>query len=215
MSAKRIDWEQIKRRLAEAEEALAAALVFDERRKGDLLQRRAEYFAARRSAPSKPEETQSVMIFFLGPERYAVELPRLRQVISPDNLVPIPGAPQAMLGIMNFRGEVGTIWSLARLLDLPNAEISAGPTAAPDRPDRHVIVAKAGFEVGFLVDYVEGRQKIDAGNLLPADETESTLPSRFLKSLTRDKIHLLDMEAILESIFSASMNAASSTATNE
>ncbi|MBI4249302.1 MAG: chemotaxis protein CheW, partial [Elusimicrobia bacterium] len=198
MSAKRIDWEQIKRRLAEAEKNLAASLEFDERRKKDLLQRRAEYFAARRDAPTGAEETRSVMVFLLGNERYAVELQRLRQVISPDNLTPVPGSPPGMLGVMNFGGEVGTIWSLAHLLNLPKAESGA---------ERHVIVPRAGFDAGFLVDYVEERREIDAGETLSADEMEGTLPSRFLKSLTRDKIHLLDMEAILESVFSAGMNA--------
>lgn len=193
MSAKRIDWEQIKHKLAKAERALAAALVFDEQRKKDLLQRRAEYFAARRSAPSEAKETQSFMVFLLGNERYAVELPRLRQVIALENLVPLPGAPQGMLGIMNFRGEVGTVWSLAQLLDLPKGEIAA---------ERHVLMARADFEVGFLVDYVEGRQEIDPKDMIPANEMEGTLPNRFLKSLTRDKIHLLDMEAILDGIFS-------------
>lgn len=191
MRTARIDWGEVKRKLARAERALSAALVSDERRTEDLLRRRAESLAARRSALTTATDTQPVMVFCLGRERYAVGLTYLREVVPLSGLTPLQGASKGMLGVMNFRGEVGTVWDLARLLELPQGDASASG---------HVLVMRADREVGFRVDYVEGRMEIDAGKLIPACETEGALPMRFLKVLTQDKVHLLDVEAVLGSI---------------
>ena len=192
MRTGRINWEETRRKLARAEQALATALVSDERRTEALLRRRAEFLAARRSA-LPATEAQPVMVFCLGRERYAVGLSHLRQVVPLDDLAPLPGASEGILGVMNFHGEVGTVWDLARLLELPQADASA---------PGHVLVMRTDREVGFRVDYVEGRMEIDAGKLILPHETEGALATRFLKGLTPDKIHLLDMEAVLDSILS-------------
>lgn len=192
MRTGRIDWEETRRKLAGAEQALAAALVSDERRTEALLRRRAEFLAARRSA-LPTTEVLPVMVFSLGRERYAVGLMHLRQVVPLAELTSLPGSSEGILGVMNFHGEVGTVWDLARLLELPQAEASA---------PGHVLVMRTDREVGLRVDYVEGRMEIDPGKLILPHETEGALATRFLKGLTPDRIHLLDVEAVLGSILS-------------
>jgi len=191
MNAGRIDWEETRRRLAKADRALAVALVSDERRTDDLLRRRAESLAARRGVRPTTTDAQAVMVFCLGTGRYAVGLTHLRQVVPLSDLTPLPGAPDGMLGVMNFRGEVGTVWDLARLLELPQRDAPA---------QRHVLVMRATHNVGFCVDYVEGGMEIDVAKLILPHETEGALPMRFLKGLTPNKIHLLDVMAVLGSI---------------
>lgn len=191
MRTGRIDWGEIRRKLAKAEQALSAALVSDERRTEDLLRRRAESLSARRSARATAMATQPVMVFRLGRERYAVGLTHLRQVVPLSGLTPLPDASEGMLGVMNFHCEVGTVWDLARLLELPQAEASA---------PGHVLVMRTDREVGLRVDYVEGRMEIDPGKLILPHETEGALATRFLKGLTPDRIHLLDVEAVLGNI---------------
>ena len=205
MKPGRIDWGETKRKLAKVEQALATALVFDERRTEDLLRKRAESLAARRRAPATTTDARSVMVFFLGKERYAVELAHLRQVVPLAGLAPLPGASEGMLGVMNFRGEVGTVWDLARLLELPQAE-----TATPG----HVLVMNADRDVGFRVDYVEGRMEIDDAGVILPDTTEGILPTRFLNGLTVDRIHLLDAEALLGSILAETEGTADTARDN-
>ena len=190
MKTGRIDWGEVKHKLAKAEQALSAALVSDERHTEDLLRRRAEFLAARQSA-RPTTEALPIMVFSLGRERYAVGLSHLRQVVPLSGLTPLPGAPEGMLGVMNFHGEAGTVWDLARLLDLPQGDVLA---------PGHVLVMRTGREVGFRVDYVEGRMEIDPAKLILPRETEGALPTRFLKGLTQDNIHLLDVQAVLGSI---------------
>ena len=191
MSNRRIDWEAIKLRLAEAERNLGSSLVFDEARRRQLLRKRAEYLAARSSGLAPARETQSVMVFFLGKERYAIGLEHLRQVVSLDGLVPVPEAPFGMLGVMNLRGEIGTVWDLARLLELPEMDA---------RTPGHAIVLKTDVEIGLRVDYVEGKTDVDSCNLIRSNETDGALPAQFLEGLTQDRIHVLDASAILANI---------------
>lgn len=191
MRTGRIDWEETRRKLARAEQALSVALVSDERRTEALLRRRAEFLAARRSARATAAATQPVMVFCLGRERYAVGLMHLRQVVPLADLTSLPGSSEGILGVMNFHGEVGTVWDLARLLEIPQAEASS---------PGHVLVMRTDREVGLRVDYVEGRIEIDPGKLILPHETEGALATRFLKGLTPDRIHLLDVEALLGSI---------------
>jgi chemotaxis signal transduction protein len=193
MSARRIDWERIKERLAEVERNLTSSLVFDDARKQRLLRKRAEYLAARRPDGGVALETQAFMVFLIHGERYAVGLRHLRQVVPLEGLVPVPGAPDGILGVMNLGGEVGTIWDLGRLLDLPERETRAAG---------HAIVLNAGVEIGLRVDFVEGRQDIDAGNVILPNGPNGALDMRFLEGLTQDRIHILDVKAILGSIHS-------------
>lgn len=192
MSAKRIDWGQLKRTLAKSEQDLAAALAFDERRRKTLLQKRAEYLAARRSAPGGPGKTFPAMAFMLGKERYAVDFTSLRRVVTSEGLVPVPGAPEHLCGVMNMQGETGGVWDLAGLLDIPIQE--AGPSG-------HVLVLKTSFAVGLRVDYVEGKQEIDAGALISPHDVEGILPMKYLKGMARDNILLLDVAGILAEEF--------------
>lgn len=191
MNPGRIDWTAAKRKLAEAERAVAAALVFDETRMRELLGNRARRLAARRNGPAPAQDARPVMVFLLGQERYAAGLEQLSRVAVLEGLAPVPGAPEAVLGVMNFRGEAGTVWDLARLLDLPGTQAACGG---------HVLVLKAAGAIGLRVDYAEGRQELDAGGMLLPREAESALPLRFLKGLTRDNIRLLDLEAVLQSL---------------
>jgi purine-binding chemotaxis protein CheW len=158
----------------------------DKTRRLERLRQRAAALAARRSAaPQRPLE--AFLAFRLGQERYAISLGAISQVAPLDHLVPVSGAPPQILGIMTLRGEVGTVWSLARVLGLPPAESA---------PGGHVLVLKASSEVGLRVDEVDGTRDLDASALLGAGGGEVTLPLRLLRGLTADGTHVLDAEAV-------------------
>ncbi len=186
MRTGKIDWTALKHTLAEGERKLAAALVFDEARRQALLRQRATYLAAHQAVHPTVSASHSFLVFLLGQESYALGLGALGQILPLDHLVPVPGAPATILGVMSLRGEVGTVWSLARLLNLPPAPPVAGG---------HVLVLKGNGEQGLAVDYVEGTREIDAGALAPASEG-ALLPLRFLRGLTREGVHVLDAETL-------------------
>jgi purine-binding chemotaxis protein CheW len=55
----------------------------------------------------------------IGEDRYGIELTDVREVVPEPLLTPVPGAPAAVLGVVNLRGEVVPVLDTARLLGLP------------------------------------------------------------------------------------------------
>lgn len=54
----------------------------------------------------------------LGSVRYGIELTDVREVVPDPLLTPVPGAPPAVLGVANLRGEVVPVLDTAALLGL-------------------------------------------------------------------------------------------------
>jgi purine-binding chemotaxis protein CheW len=53
---------------------------------------------------------------------FAVELVRVREVVPAPALTPLPGAPPALAGVFNLRGDVVPLFDLAALLGLPGGD---------------------------------------------------------------------------------------------
>ncbi|MBI3697473.1 MAG: chemotaxis protein CheW [Acidobacteria bacterium] len=115
-----IDWEQARRRLARSERGLEQALVADAQRVKRVWRER----AARLARP--PAEALSAvrpfLAFRLREETYALPLEELGEVIPNPACTPVPGAPAALAGVLNLRGQIRPVWDLARLLQLPEGE---------------------------------------------------------------------------------------------
>lgn len=59
---------------------------------------------------------KNVIVFALGPARYAVELRWVREVITLGHVTPVPHAPEAALGVVNYRGAITTVLDVDVLL---------------------------------------------------------------------------------------------------
>ena len=58
------------------------------------------------------------IVLSLGEDRYGIELTDVREVVPEPFLTPLPGAPPAVLGVVNLRGEVVPVLDTAALLGL-------------------------------------------------------------------------------------------------
>ena len=63
-----------------------------------------------------------VIVLPIGEGRYGIELTDVREVVPDPRLTPVPGAPPAVLGVVNLRGEVVPVLDTAQLLGLPPLE---------------------------------------------------------------------------------------------
>jgi len=98
-----------------AREAELAALSSEVR---ELLVRRAERISAPNSSPiDADDEVMWVASFRLGDREYSIPLSALRATIPRRMVTPVPGAPRAVLGILQFNGEIVTAFSMASLLE--------------------------------------------------------------------------------------------------
>jgi len=57
--------------------------------------------------------------FHLGKEIYGVEVKRVREILLIKSILPVPGAPDYVLGITNIRGSVVTVVDARKRMGLP------------------------------------------------------------------------------------------------
>jgi purine-binding chemotaxis protein CheW len=119
-------------------------------------------------------------------ERYAFSVATVREVAREVDVTPVPGAPPAVRGVHNLRGEVLPVVELATLLDLGGGEAQC------------VIVAedggrRAGLTVDELVDVTE----------LPAELETAAAPLAGSALVDGDLIGVVDVAAILDAVESA------------
>lgn len=57
--------------------------------------------------------------FHLGKEIYGVEVKQVREILRISNILPVPGAPDYVLGITNIRGNVVTVIDGRKRINLP------------------------------------------------------------------------------------------------
>ncbi|MEW6444907.1 MAG: chemotaxis protein CheW [Pseudomonadota bacterium] len=84
--------------------------------------------------------------FQLAGETYAVNVLSVHEVLKNAELTPVPGAPEAVLGIINLRGNVVTVIDGRRRFNLPSVAVTDAT--------RTLIVEVEGQVLGLLVDSV-------------------------------------------------------------
>lgn len=99
-----------------------------------------------RSGRRRLDRTKNLVGFSVGDVNYAVEILAVREIINPLPIVTLPHAPDAVLGVVDHRGEVVPIVDLRRRFGLPPADASVRK--------KWVIVRVEERQVGLVVDSV-------------------------------------------------------------
>ncbi|MCU0673206.1 MAG: chemotaxis protein CheW [Myxococcota bacterium] len=98
------------------------------------------------SSRHRNDRTKNLVGFCVGDVRYAVEILRVREIINPLSIVPLPHAPPSVLGVADHRGLVVPVLDLRRRFGLA--------PEAPTRRTKWIIVESDGRAVGLVVDAV-------------------------------------------------------------
>lgn len=137
------------------------------------------------------EQALEMLSFLLGSEEYVVAVDRVREVLTPREITPVPNTPKYLLGVCSLRGTVMPIVDLNLRLGL----------AASVRDEKsRIIVVSLGHDdqVGLFVDRVRGVVRFMPSSVQPAPETvEQGAGAEFLKGIARknDRLYiLLDVE---------------------
>jgi len=145
----------------------------------------------------EPQEQDLEMLsFLLGSEEYVVAVDRVREVLTPREITPVPHAANYLLGVCSLRGIVMPIIDLNRRLGLATSE--------RDEKSR-IIVVSLGHDdqVGLFVDRVRGVVRFTQSSVQPAPDTvEQGAGAEFLKGIARknDRLYiLLDVEKAIGS----------------
>jgi purine-binding chemotaxis protein CheW len=137
---------------------------------------------------------QELLAFDLGQETYALDILRLRGIVTRRPATEVPRVPAYLLGVISLRGQIVPLIDLRLRLGLP---------ATPQtRATRILVVDQAGDAFGLLVDSV--RQVVR----LRDDELETRPPalagreSEFIAGIARPRsggmLILLGVDAVLK-----------------
>jgi purine-binding chemotaxis protein CheW len=111
-------------------------------------------------AESAPEEMRRLILFEACDEWFALPIAHVREVQPLERVTRVPNAPRAVLGILNIRGRVLTLFGLAECL-----EIAPGV-----KPRTHVVVLDLGepeLRMGLAVQAIGGVRRIPVSALEP------------------------------------------------
>lgn len=102
--------------------------------------------------------------FMLGTECYAIELLKVKEVITPPEMTPIPKSPPHVCGLMNLRGLVLTVIDLRKKL---------GITPVTDTSQNGVIIFDLGERlVGVKVDSIQRVLNVYDDKIRPVPESD-------------------------------------------
>lgn len=90
----------------------------------------------------------SLLVVVVDQLRLAVPLDAVVRVVPACEVLPLPGAPDMVVGAINLRGEVVAVLDLRRRLRLP--------TRALDVDDHLLVVRAAGRTRALIIDEAEG-----------------------------------------------------------
>lgn len=97
-------------------------------------------------ARRRADRSKNLVGFTVGDVDYAVDIFRVREIITPLSIVPIPHAPPAVLGVSDHRGEVVPVLDVRRRFGLP--------AVMPTRRTKWIVVELGDRLVGLVVDSV-------------------------------------------------------------
>jgi purine-binding chemotaxis protein CheW len=97
-------------------------------------------------APAGADPLVQLCTFRIGGEDYAVDIMRVREIIHPLPITPVPRAPAFVEGVVRLRGEVIPVVDVRKRLG-----VEACP---PTRRTRFLVVNVAGRRLGLVVDEV-------------------------------------------------------------
>ena len=111
----------------------------------DVVTAASDQLARRRE--DDEEQLAEFLVFSLSGDVYGVELTRIREILSPPPLTPVPRAPRDVLGICSVRGLLVTVIDLRRRLGLEEP-------ARTRRARVLLTVTSSGEVIGLFVDEV-------------------------------------------------------------
>jgi purine-binding chemotaxis protein CheW len=132
--------------------------------------------------------------FRVGAELYALDIMRIKEIIRPQKLTPVPKAPSFIEGVINLRGSVIPVADMRKRFDQPIDEDT--------RKNRIVICALTKRNIGLLVDEVKEVKRFSRQEIAPSPQFFQGAQADYFLGVARsddDLIMLVDLEKVLSS----------------
>lgn len=121
--------------------------------------------------------------FTIAGEDYCLIVDNIQEILNYEPPTPVPGAVDEVTGILNVRGEIVTVISGRRLLDLEDKESNSSW--------RIITMQSHGVYYGLIVDGVNEMIDIDLDHLDTAPNTSSASSSELILGTYHHKNRLI------------------------
>ena len=122
-------------------------------------------------------ELRQFVTFTVGDEVFGVDMAPVQEIIRVPEVVHVPLAPQALLGLANLRGKVLPIVSLSRIFGLPDR---------PADDASRAVVIDLGQPLGFVVDHMASVVGVDLRQIEDVACIASSVRTELLSGLIKD-----------------------------
>jgi purine-binding chemotaxis protein CheW len=139
------------------------------------------------------EELTGFLGFTVGGETHAIELDRVREIIRPRRVTPVPQAPVSITGILSHRGAIITVLDLSGRLGIDHGSTSGSK--------RIIVVRKGGGLCGLLVDGVGRVVMLSASSVEPVPAGLTAENREFVSGVARYRgamLILLNLDKVLD-----------------
>ncbi|MCK7583676.1 MAG: chemotaxis protein CheW [Chromatiales bacterium] len=135
---------------------------------------------------SKTKDNEAIrrwVTFRLDSELYGINVLQVQEVLRYTDIVPVPGAPDFVLGIINLRGNVVTVIDTRKCFGLTPHE--------PDDATRIVIIESGKQVAGLLVDSVAEVVNIHADQVETAPDVGTTESAKYIQGIANHNHEIL------------------------
>ncbi len=155
----------------------------------DILRARAELLA-RPLAQISTQQKLQIVEFALAKETYAFALEYVKKVVPMQDIVPLPGTPNFVVGITSYLGQVVAVIDLRVFFDLP---ITAAASC------RNIIVLQSGtIQLAVVAEFVHDVTEILQSQLQTDLPTLTGVRARYLCGVSPQQTIVLDALSLLE-----------------
>jgi len=133
--------------------------------------------------------------FRLENELYGINVLQVQEVLRFTEIVPVPGAPDFVMGIINLRGNVVTVIDTRKCFALATHE--------PDEATRIVIIESGKQVAGLLVDSVAEVVNLKNTQVETAPEVGTTESAKYIQGIAnhnKEILILVDVNKLLSPV---------------
>jgi chemotaxis signal transduction protein len=182
-----IDWTAIKARVQAAQRALDVALDANPDRVEAILLERTRTLAASGATTQLAAAPDRALVVRLASEAHGLWLDRLAGVAPLATCVAAPRGPDSLLGLMTVRGDIWTVFDLARLLGSESPQSMTG----------HVVLLRhASRRIGLRVERTDDIRLLERSGVRPLPDAGTSPAVGVIEGLGPDGLILINIDAL-------------------
>ena len=184
------NWQEAHARLERTRKALQTGGGLPQDEAARILRHRASALAAPLESAAPATDMLQLLVFTLSGERFGIETDHVLEVVSLQELIPVPCTPTFVIGVTHYRGRILTVLDLQQLLNQSgkDKDVAEGRRVIP--------VEAGGMTFGIVADTVVGTLSVPAHKVALPSAALSGLSLALTRGITEELITILDIDAL-------------------